>query len=87
MSDMGTRDMARALGRQGGRARAKRLSADERQRIAALGGRARRQSLLAARRIADNFLYLAAVDALRGTTVTRDRTADGPLPGLYPDRR
>jgi hypothetical protein len=62
------------------------LSADQRQRIASLGGHARRQSLAAAGRIADNFQYLAAVDLLRGhtQTVTRLNAADGPLPGLYP---
>jgi hypothetical protein len=89
MGVMKSRDMAKALGRQGGRARAKRLSAGERRRIAALGGHARRQSLVAAGRIADNFRYLAAADSLRGTTttVTRERAADGRLPGLYPGRR
>jgi hypothetical protein len=89
MGAMSARNTAKTLGRQGGRARAKRLSASERQRIATLGGHARRQSLVAAERIADNFRYLAAVDALRGTTptVTRECAADGPLPGLYPGRR
>ncbi|HVZ24283.1 MAG TPA: hypothetical protein VG871_24590 [Vicinamibacterales bacterium] len=86
---MNARNLARTLGRQGGRARARRLSAGERQHIATLGGHARRQSLSAAARIADNFRYLAAVDLLRGTptTVMRERAADGPLPGLYPGRR
>jgi hypothetical protein len=89
MGIMTARDVARARGRQGGRMRAKRLSASERRRIATLGGHARRESLAAAARIADNFRYLAAMDSLRGTaiTVTRESTADGPLPGLYPGRR
>jgi hypothetical protein len=69
--------------------RAGRLSADERRRISALGGHARRESLAAAGRIADNFRYVAAMESLRATTitVTRESTADGPLPGLYPGRR
>jgi hypothetical protein len=89
MDAMSARDMTGTLGRLGGRVRARRLSTDERKRIATLGGHARRQSLVAAGRIADNFRYLAAVDALRGaaTTVTREHDADGPLPGLYPGRR
>jgi hypothetical protein len=80
--------MARLLGRRGGRARAKRLSAESRRHIASLGGLARRRSLLAARRIADNLRYAAAVEGLRGGSleVLRMKTFSGPLPGLYPDR-
>jgi len=78
--------MARALGRRGGRARGKRLSAAERKRIAALGADARRQSLQAARRIADNFRYASVLDYLRGrpAPVKRLITFAGPLPGIYP---
>lgn len=80
--------MARAMGRRGGRARAKRLPADRRREIAALGGRARQRSLLAARRITEDLRYAAAVVELRGgpPEVLRMRTFAGPLPGLYPDR-
>jgi hypothetical protein len=83
-----TRAIAKALGRRGGQARARRLSAEERRRIAALGGVARRASLEVARRIADNFSYLAAVQELGGRRpeAARVRTCKGPLPGLYPDR-
>jgi hypothetical protein len=79
--------MARAMGRRGGRARARRLSAARRQQIASLGGRARHRSLLAARRIADNLRYAAAVLELRGERpqILRERTFTGRLPGLYPD--
>ena len=82
---MDAHDMARALGRKGGRARAMRLSAADRKRIASQGGRARVQSLRAARRIADNFRYAAAVDELRGTStaVRRLSAFAGPLPGIY----
>jgi hypothetical protein len=80
--------MARVLGRRGGRARARRLSAEARRNIASLGGQARRRSLLAARRIADNLRYAAAVQDLRGgpPRILRMKTFRGPLPGLYPAR-
>lgn len=83
---MNATDAARALGRRGGRARAARLSAEQRKQIASLGGRARSLSFHAARRIAENFRYLAAVDSLRQRTVkvTRMRAFGGPLPGSTP---
>jgi hypothetical protein len=82
---MTTREMARRLGSLGGRARARRLSVDERRRIAGLGGHARRRSLQAERHLLDNFHYLAMVDDLRGPPpqVTPMKTFKGPLPGLY----
>jgi hypothetical protein len=79
--------MAKELGRRGGLARARRLESRERKRIAALGGLARRESLLAARRIAENFRY---VEALRGiqplVPVKRLRSFPGPLPDLQRSR-
>ena len=83
---MNTTEMARTLGRKGGRARGQRLSVAEKKRIASLGGKARKQSLQAARRIADNFRYAAAVEELRGqpATVRRLSAFAGPLPGIYP---
>ncbi len=86
---MSISELAAALGRRGGRARAARLSPDRKQQIAAAGAAARRQSLEAARRIAENFSYAAAVDELRGAApaVRRLATCRGPLPGLYPPRR
>ncbi|MEX2270384.1 MAG: hypothetical protein WD690_02865 [Vicinamibacterales bacterium] len=84
---MDTRKMAQALGRRGGRARARNLTPDERRHIAALGGDARRRSLEAARRLAANFLYAAMVRELRPPpTVERMKSFSGRLPGLYPDR-
>jgi hypothetical protein len=82
-----TRAIAKALGRRGGRARARRLSSEERRRIAALGGAARSASLRAARRIEENFAYLQAVQALgrRRHRPARVSTCKGPLPGHYPD--
>jgi hypothetical protein len=78
-------DIARTLGRRGGRARARRLSATERRRIAALGGQARRQSLQVARRIADNFAYVATMNQLQPRTAQVVGLArfEGPLPGIY----
>ena len=78
-------DMARALGRRGGRTRAVRLSVAERKRIARLGASARRFSLEAARRIAENFAYAETAAILRRapTRVARVRTCRGPLPGIY----
>jgi len=84
-----TRAIAAALGRLGGRARAKRLEPAERRRIAALGGAARKRSLDGARRIAENFAYATAVQELsrRATAAARISSCKGPLPGLYPDRK
>ncbi len=83
---MNASEMARALGRRGGRARGKRLSVAEKKRIASLGGKARLQSLQAARRIADNFRYAAVLGELRGQPITVRRLSAfaGRLPGIYP---
>lgn len=83
---MDARDIARVLGRRGGRARAQRLSAAERKRIASLGAQARAVSLQAARRITDSLRYADVVTELRGGApeVTRMRTFNGPIPGTYP---
>ena len=78
---------ARALGRRGGLSRARRLPAAERARIAAIGGRARRDSLEATRRIAANFDHLAVVNELRPLPpVKRLRTCRHRLPGIYAPR-
>jgi hypothetical protein len=82
---MGPSDFARSLGRRGGLSRARRLSPAERTRIASLGGRARRESLSAGRRIDDNFRYLAAIVELRPVPlVKRLHSCRGRLPGIYP---
>ena len=66
--------------------RARRLSSEERKRIASMGGRARLDSLRAARRIADNFKYAVALHELRRPprAVKRLRAFEGRLPGIYP---
>ena len=51
--------MARAMGRRGGRARAKRLSAERRRRIASMGGKARHRSFLAERQILSRLVSMA----------------------------
>ena len=79
---MNVRDMARALGRRGGQARARNLAAGQRRRIAALGGVARRRSLEAERRLAANLVYAAMVRELRPPArVERMRSFSGRLPG------
>lgn len=81
---MNASDMARALGRKGGQARAARLAPAEKKRIAALGGRSRALSLHAARRIAENFRYVEVMDALQPRPrVTRLSAFDGPLPTIH----
>src|SRR5436190_23746675 len=75
--------MARVLGRRGGLARAKRLDREDRRRIAALGARARIESLRIARRISENCAYAAATTALAPHVRIRSvRAARGPLPDL-----
>ena len=82
---MNPSSIARLLGRRGGLARGRRLSSDTKKQIASLGGHARRESIEAARRIADNFRYVQAVEALRGGVppVRRSSRATGRLPGFY----
>ena len=82
---MTPQEMARMLGRRGGRARARKLSSEERRRIAALGGDARRRSFEAARRVITNLRYAAMMTELRGgpPDVVRMKSFTGPLPGRY----
>lgn len=76
-------EIARALGRRGGMARARRLSTFQKQAIAALGAQARMESRRIARRIEANFRYAEAVRLLRGAPrVTRERCFRGRLPDL-----
>jgi hypothetical protein len=53
-----------------------------------MGGKARRQSIQATRRIVDNLRYVAAVESLAGRrrSVRRLKAFAGPLPGIYPAR-
>jgi hypothetical protein len=69
--------------------RARRLPADDRKRIASLGGRARALSLQAARRILETLRYAAALRDLQGPPprVARLAATDDRLPGIYPAGR
>lgn len=81
---MNRRDILREMGRQGGQARAKRLSAMQRKKIASQGGRLRARSLQAARRIKQNFQYLDAVLELTGPPrVKRLSDFKAHLPGSH----
>lgn len=82
---MSIRDIAKALGRLGGRARAKRLSPEHKSQIASLGGRARSHSLKAERRIAENFRYVAALRGLapKPNKAERVKNTKSRLPGIY----
>ena len=62
---MGLSSIARALGRRGGVARARKLSPERRREIASQGGRSKALSRHASRRIRENFEYLKRVSALR----------------------
>jgi hypothetical protein len=83
---MDARKMAQALGRRGGRARAKHLTPEQRRLIAAQGGAARRRSLEAMRRLTANARYVAVVRELRPPpTVVRMKSFKGRLPDLNRD--
>ena len=81
---MNAHEMARLLGRRGGRVRARRLSPEERRRIAALGGAARRRSFEAARRVLTILRYAATVIELQGgrPKIVPMKTFKGPLPDI-----
>ena len=85
IASVNPRDIAQLLGRRGGHARARRLTAEERRRIASSGGHARRESLEAALRIAANLRHARMVAQLqqRSGTIARVKRCRGPLPGIY----
>lgn len=77
--------IAKLLGSRGGKARAARLSAEDRRRIASMGGKARLRSLEAVQNLIDNLRYVDMVVELQGgpVPVQRMKTFAGPLPGIY----
>ncbi|MDX1386603.1 MAG: hypothetical protein R3257_03360 [bacterium] len=80
---MKVRQIAKVLGRRGGRVRAQRLSKKKRSEIASLGGQARATSLQSAKLIRENFRYLASIEALSPKPpVTRISTFEMPLPDI-----
>ena len=82
---MTKREMARELGRRGGRTRAVRLSVEKKKRIASLGGKARAQSFAVARRVEQTLRYAAVIRELQPNMVIRQKTFSGRLPGIYSD--
>ncbi len=62
---MNVSQLAKQLGRRGGLARAKKLSAKRRREIASLGGQVKNLSEKVVQRIEKNFKYLKAVKELR----------------------
>ena len=77
-------EVAKLLGRRGGRARAARLSSAAKRSIASLGGKARLESLEAERRILRNLRYAALVGELRGRRPPkRVSRCTNRLPGIY----
>lgn len=84
---MNTRQLARALGR-GGLARGKRLSAEQRKKIASLGGQVKALSAKAAQRIDENFIYVNIIEELKKPPqVKAVSQVRHPLPGIYAKNR
>lgn len=81
---MNINNIAKKLGQRGGRARAKKLGAKERSRIASQGGEARAESYRAKRIIEENFAYLEFIESfLPKPKVKRVSQVQGRLPGIY----
>ncbi len=85
---MNIRQIAKKMGRKGGLARAKSLSAEQRKQIASLGGRVRAISNKAVQRIEDNFIYLETLRELRKVpSVKSVSQVRHRLPGIYAKNR
>lgn len=84
---MNLANIAKKMGSLGGKARAKRLSSPAKKAIASLGGLARAQSILVAKRIEQNFAYVAAMNEmkLKPIEVKQLNTCNHRLPGIYLD--
>ncbi len=79
---MNASQLAKKLGRRGGMARAKKLSAERRREIASRGGLSKALSAKAEQRIHKNFKYLAAVKSLRKLPKPKSSSrVYGTLPG------
>lgn len=81
---MDTHNPAKILGRRGGLARAKSLSAAQRKKIASLGGQIKALSAKAAQRIETNLMYSKVVQELgkipKPKSISR---VNHPLPKVY----
>lgn len=81
---MKLKNMAKELGRRGGRARARKLSTEQKVKIASLGGSTRAQSFLLAKRIRENFAYFEIVQTLapKRSQVSRVSVVRNKLPEI-----
>jgi hypothetical protein len=76
--------IAKQLGSRGGKKRAQNLSKERRKEIAAMGAKARAESLLIAQRIRSNFAHLAFINALNPPPKVKSvSTCNERLPGIY----
>lgn len=81
---MNARQIAKALGRKGGLARAKKLSAEQRRKIASKGGMVKALSAKANDRIESNFRFAESLKILRPPPKVKSVSQiKGPLPTLY----
>lgn len=82
---MNSHAAARALGRLGGLKRADRLAKERKIQIASSGGKARVRSFAIAKRLMENFDYVAAIQELSGPSRSLERLKSfrGRLPGIY----
>jgi len=80
---MKLKNIAKKLGRQGGKARSKILSSKEKRRIASQGGRARAQSYRLKKAIEENFRYLKTIHQLSPSPpIKRVKNPKYPLPDI-----
>lgn len=85
---MNPRQLAQALGSRGGHARAKRLSAEQRKKIASLGGQVKALSEKANDRIESNFCFARTMKLLRKVPKIKSVSRiHHPLPGIYADSK
>jgi len=85
---MNASQIARTLGRKGGLARAKKLSKEQRKKIASLGGRTKALSAKAQERIESNFRFAETLKLLRPAPKVKSVShAKRPLPGVYADSK
>lgn len=81
---MNLRKIAKKMGRKGGLARAKRLSAEQRIKIASLGGQVKALSAKAEQRIEKNYIYVKIVKELQKPPKPKSISRiSHSLPGIY----
>ncbi len=81
---MNITQIAKALGRKGGLARARKLSAEQRKKIASKGGMVKALSAKANDRIESNFRFVETLKVLRPSPKVKSVSKiKGPLPNIY----